>query len=197
MVELFTKIIFDIIGLYRQDYSARFHIREMAKLIGTSHVRLIPHLNLLEGKNYLIQKKEGKNKSYRLNTGNTRLKELILISEKIALLSRLEDPILKKVYEEAYKTNNCIILFGSTASKTNMKDSDIDLLCIETLPKNEEESLKNLGRIYKRDIHLTTIALEDFRKKSALKEEIKKNHLLLNRAEIYLDESWRVVCEQS
>ena len=44
MVENINNIKLDIISLFRNNYLNQFHIRLMAKLIGKSHVSLLPHL---------------------------------------------------------------------------------------------------------------------------------------------------------
>jgi hypothetical protein len=48
MVIKIANIFFDIISLYRNDFTASLHIRAMASLLGTSHVTPILHLKNLE-----------------------------------------------------------------------------------------------------------------------------------------------------
>ena len=84
MVENITNWKLRIIGLFRQDYLAGFHTRKMAKLLGTSHVTLLPHLNALEKEKVLVFSEQGRNKVYSLNLINIIAREYMVMAEKAA-----------------------------------------------------------------------------------------------------------------
>ena len=54
MVENINNIKLEIIGLFRGNYLNSFHVREMSKLIGKSHVGLLPHLKAFEKDKVLL-----------------------------------------------------------------------------------------------------------------------------------------------
>ncbi|MFH0869477.1 MAG: nucleotidyltransferase domain-containing protein [archaeon] len=198
MVFLITKTSLGIIGLFRSEYKANFHVREMAKLLSLSHVGLLPHLKLLEEGHILKSRISGRNRSYSLDFSNSRAKEFLAMSEKAALLNSLESNLfIRKLYDELFmaRLDCCFALFGSFASGNQTESSDIDLLAIGAIPDSEKKSLKSFGRLYKRDIHLTTLSLEEFRtalqKNNALINEVVKSHVLLHNSEAFLNELWR------
>mgnify|MGYP001562552807 FL=1 len=81
MVDKTTNNKLKILSLYRSNYLAQYHTREMAKLIKKSHVTLLPHLNDLEKEKVLVAKIIGKNKVYTLNIDNILTKNHLIISE--------------------------------------------------------------------------------------------------------------------
>ena len=98
MVESINNMKIEIISLYRIDYRNQFHIRQMAKLIGKSHVSLLPYLKELEKSNVLISKEVGKSKVFSLNLSNNQVRELLSVAEKKKSLEVLNKEIfIKKI----------------------------------------------------------------------------------------------------
>ena len=91
MVEKLTNVMFEILSLYRTDYSATLHIRAMAKLIGTSHVALLPYLKRLEELKILNFERSGRNKQYTLNKDNVLTKYYLLVTEELVAIDYLEN----------------------------------------------------------------------------------------------------------
>ena len=81
MVKKITNNIFEILSLYLTNYSASIHIRAMAKLIGASHVALLPYLKTLEEPKILQTEIAGKNKQYTLNKNNLLTKYYLIVAE--------------------------------------------------------------------------------------------------------------------
>ena len=101
MVDKTTDNKITIISLYRSNYSAKFHIREMAKLTNKNHVTLLPHLKALETDKILTPKTVGKNKVYSLNFENVITKNYLLLSETVESINFLEQIFLiKKIVTE-------------------------------------------------------------------------------------------------
>ncbi len=203
MVEKTTNIKLDIINLFRSDYLAQFHVREMAKLTNKSHVTLLPHLKALEKDKILISKTIGKNKQYSLNFENIITKNYITLSETIATTSFLEQIFLiKKVTKEIFNLNlsGTIILFGSYSKKTFKDDSDIDLFYLGQITDKEIQNIKNIGKTYGKIINVKKSALENFelglRKKDPLITEIIKNHVVLQNPEQFVNALWRFYNER-
>ena len=173
------------------------------KLIEKSHVGLLPNLKKLEEEKFLLSKQVGKSKVFSLNLNNNQTKELILLAEKKRTLELLnKEFFIKKIYDEYIKTNlnGCLILFGSYASGINTKESDIDLIYIGEISNNEKEIIKDLGKVYNKEIHLTIMGLEEFKeqlhKQNALIKEIIKNHIILYNHDFLINELWRYYDEK-
>jgi len=198
MVESINNIKLEIISLFRSNYFSQFHIREMAKLIGKSHVSLLPHLKSFEKDKILLSKNVGKSRVYSLNLENNQVREFLSFSEKKETLNLLnKEFLIKKLYNEFFSLNlnGCLILFGSYASLTHHKKSDIDILYVGELKESEKKNIKEFGKIYNEEIHMTSIALKQFKeqlsKQGALIKEVLKNHIILYGHDIFINEVWR------
>ena len=198
MVESINNIKLELISLFRSNYFNQLHIREMAKLIGKSHVSLLPHLKSFEKDNMLLSKNVGKSKVYSLNLENNQVREFLSLSEKKETLNLLsKEFFIKKLYDKflSLNLNGCLILFGSYASSTNDKESDIDLFYIGELRESEKKKIKDFGKTYNKEIHLTSMNLKQFKeqlsKQGALIKEIVKNHIILYSHDIFISEVWR------
>jgi len=198
MVEIINNIKLGIISLFRTNYFNQFHIREMARLIGKSHVSLLPHLKSFEKDKILLSKNVGKSRVYLLNLGNNQVREFLSLSEKKETLNLLnKEFLIKKLSDEFFSLNleGCLILFGSFASLMNSKESDIDLLYIGELKETEKNKIKQFGKTYNKKIHLTSMSLNQFKvqlfKQGALIKEVVNNHIILYNHDIFINEVWR------
>jgi len=198
MVESINNIKLELISLFRSNYFNQFHIRAMAKLIGKSHVSLLPHLKSFEKDKILLSKSVGKSKVYSLNIENNQVREFLSLSEKKESLNLLnKEFLIKKLYDEflSLNLNGCLILFGSYANLTYTKESDIDLLYIGEIKENEKKKIKDFGKAYNKEIHLTSMNLKQFKeqlsKQGTLIKEIVKNHIILYGHDIFISEVWR------
>src|SRR3989338_2623231 len=193
MVDKTTDNKLRILSLYRSNYLAQYHTREMAKLIKKSHVTLLPHLHALEKDKVLIAKMAGKNKVYTLNLDNILIKNYIIIGELFeSILYQEQVFFIKKITTEISKLNlsGSVILFGSYAKKTFKEDSDIDLFYLGELKEAEITKIKSIGKTYGKTINLKTATIKNFenglRKKDALIMEILKYHIILQSADTFI-----------
>jgi len=203
MVETINNIKLEIISLFRNNFFNQFYIREMAKLIGKSHVSLLLHLKSLEKDKVLLSKNVGKSRVYSLNLENNQVREFLSLSEKKKTLDLLnKEFLIKKLYNEFLNLNlnDCLILFGSYASLTHNKESDIDLLYIGKLKETEKNRIKQFGKIYNKEIHLISMNLNQFKeqlsKQGVLIKEIVRNHIILYNHDIFINELWRYYYEK-
>ena len=198
MVETINNIKLELISLFRSNYFNQFHIREMAKLIEKSHVSLLPHLKSFGKDKILTSKEVGKSRVYSLNLENNQVREFLSLSEKKETLNLLnKEFLIKKLYGEFLNLdlNGCLVLFGSYASSTHNKESDIDLFYIGEIKGSEKKKIKQFGKTYNREIHLTSMNLKQFKeqlsKQGALIKEIVRNHIILYNHDIFINEVWR------
>ena len=198
MVDKTTDNKLRILSLYRLNYLAQYHTREMAKLTKKSHVTLLPHLNTLEKDKVLTAKMVGKNKMYTLNLDNILTKSYLTISELFeSILYQEQIFLIKKINTEISKLNlsGSLILFGSYAKKTFNEESDIDLFCLGELKETDMTKIKAIGKVYGKTINLKTATIQNFesglRKKDVLIVEILKYHLILQNADTFINALWR------
>ena len=196
MVESINNIKLEIISLYRTGYFGQFHTREMAKLIGKSHVGLLPHLKKFEKDKILVSKQVGRSKVYSLNFNNPQVKEFLSLSEKRESLEFLDKEFfVKKIYEEiASCLQGSLVLFGSYASFSHTKESDVDLLYIGEIKDGEKVKINEFCRVYGKKVHLVSMNRKQFReqllKQNPLVKEIIKNHIILCNHDIFINELW-------
>jgi len=198
MVGSISNIKLELISLFRSNYFNQFHIREMAKLIGKSHVSLLPHLKSFEKDKILLSKSVGRSRVYSLNIENNQVREFLSLSEKKETLNLLsKEFFIKKLYNEflSLNLNGCLILFGSYASLTHDKKSDIDLFYLGELRENAKRKIKDFGKTYNKEIHLTSMDLKQFKeqlsKQGTLIKEIVKNHIILYNHDLFINDVWR------
>lgn len=203
MVSNINNMNLDLIALYRDNYLSQFHIRQMAKLIGKSHVSLLPYLKEFEKDKILISKEIGKSKVYSFNLNNNQGREFLSLAEKKKALELLDKEVfIKKICNEFIDLdlNGSLILFGSYASKTHTQDSDIDLFYLGYLNESENKKIKSLGKIYNKEIHLVSMNIKQFRaqlsKQGALAKEIINNHIILYNHDLFVNGAWRYYYER-
>lgn len=173
----------------------------MAKLIGKSHVSLLPHLKEFEKSKILISKEIGRSRVYFLNLNNNQVREFLSFAEKKKTLELLnKEAFIKKVYDKFIDLNlaGALIIFGSYASGTQTEESDIDLFYMGDLKEKEAKTIKDLGKAYSKEIHLVSMSLKQFReqlsKQGALVKEVINSHIILSNQDIFVNEAWRYYC---
>jgi len=198
MEEKITNHIFDILNLYRTDYTKSLHVRAIAKLLNTSHVTLLPYLKKLEKNKILISRKVGKNKQYLLNHNNILTKDYLALSEKLEAIKYLQKNFLiKKVYQHLINVNvqDAIVLFGSYAKNYATETSDIDLFYLGKLSQNQILEIKKIGKIYGKEISIKTSTIKNFNEGlitgDTLIQEIIKNHVILQNPDLIVNLLWR------
>lgn len=198
MVVNITKWKMKIVGLYRKNYLATFHIREMAKLLKTSHVTLLPHLNGLEKDRIVEAKTVGKNKVFSLNLSNISTKDYIALAEKSETIEFLEAVFLiKKIVTDLNKFNlhGCFIIFGSYAKGYYTKESDVDIFYIGEISRDQIKTVENFGKIYAKKISVKTSTINNFetglRERDALIREVVDSHYLVQNADLFVNVLWR------
>jgi len=202
MVEKTTNYL-KILALYRTDYAASLHVRAVAKLLGTSHVTILPHLKQLGKSKILQHERVGRNKQYRLNQDNILTKYYLTTTEELVTIEYLEKKqFIRKLAEHlnVIDTSNPLILFGSYADNSATDESDIDLFCIGTLTKDQLSHVKKFEATFGKKINAKTVTTENFntalRTGDILIKEIVRNHIILRNADPFVSMLWRYHVER-
>jgi predicted nucleotidyltransferase len=203
MVEKLTNNIFEILSLYRADYTTSMHIRAMAKLLRTSHVALLPYLKLLEELKILNSEKAGRNKQYTLNADNILTKYYLTTTEELATIRYLEKNFLmKKLAEHLYNIDisTPLILFGSLVKGYATEESDIDLFSIGKLTENQQNHINKFETTFGKKINIKTATTENFntglRTGDILVKEIVANHIVICNPDSFVMMLWRQYIER-
>ena len=198
MVDKTTDNKLCLIGLYRSDYLAQYHARQMARLMQKSHVTLLPHLKSLMKEKILMSKTSGKNKVYSLNFENINAKLAILIAEAVETMKYLSETfIIKRIASDVFKLrlDGTIVLFGSYAKQNFKEGSDIDMLYIGDLMEREVQKIRDIGKVYGKAISIKKLSMTAFenglRAKDNLIEEVIKAHIILHNHGPFIDALWR------
>ena len=178
----------EVILLFRENYKARFYLREISKLSKLPLKTCQNVLKNLEKAKILKSKLEGKNKYFYLNLENIQTKSYLLQAEIYQTDTFIEKYPQFKIFLKSLKTTAPIIVFGSFAKLTADKDSDLDLLVIS------EKELKlpfHLLPFKPHQINLTEKSfLKALKEQEDLIKEIEENHIILNNHSFYIDIMW-------
>ncbi len=169
----------DIISLYLGDYARVIPGREIARLINANPQTALNHINELVKEKVLKYVLRGRNKEYSLEMSNPKTRVLIEISESFKSMESLSNKELGVIIKEIIPFAESIILFGSFASGSCNKSSDIDLVLVG---KSDKDRIRSIKRRYSREINTEYISYADFvksiKEKNSLAVEILKNHTL-------------------
>jgi predicted nucleotidyltransferase len=159
--------------LYSKD---DIHLAELSRILNIPHVTLRLYYNEFEKQGFLIKKIRGRLTTYKINYNIPNIIDLITIVEKEKVLYRCKNLILKEIVNFLHNFSKEVIIFGSAVSSD--KYEDIDILVSGKINKEEMKYFEK--RIGKR-FHVINSDIENI--KLALKEEIIKNHLIINNSE--------------
>jgi predicted nucleotidyltransferase len=123
---LFSEYRRRVLGLLLLQQETPYHVREIARLTGTSAGSLHRELSKLASAGVLIRKKSGNQVYYQANTEFPIFQELRSILKKT---SGLVDVIMEALVPFAENLDAAFI-FGSVAKGSETLRSDIDLLII-------------------------------------------------------------------
>ncbi len=155
-----------ILKPFFEEPNRKFSIRELSRILKINHTTVRQYLNQLVKEEFLSSKKEGVYSFYYLVSNKKTLNfKLYYNLEKIRESNIIRD--LEKVFNLPI-----IVLFGSYASATDDKNSDIDICLISNVEKEflTEKYEKSLNR---------KISIHKFNKNSWMKSK-RLNHGLIN-----------------
>tara|TARA_Y100000310_G_scaffold244645_2_gene249490 strand:+ start:11077 stop:11634 length:558 start_codon:yes stop_codon:yes gene_type:complete len=184
---LLNKKEAEIIGEFSSDYHKKVYGRDIARKLNLNQKTVANILNNLEEKDILKFTQEGRNKYYFLNTFNTHMKEIIKIIEinrKLKFLNKNKK--LRDLFGKLeQRTKGLLIVFGSYASGTQTKNSDLDLFVVDQISE-----IDDLEELYKVKINIVKSSKNKFNEKETIIKEIIKNHIILKGIEDSVELIW-------
>ena len=184
-----------ILGLYRSNYAAVFHVREVARKIRIDVKAVQLQLRMLENVNVVSGKTNGRNKEYRLNFGNYLTKYHMLLAEAFASITFLSEnfEVKKLISEIDEPLYGCIVLFGSFAKGEMTQESDIDLLFINDR-KPDTNAVVEAGRLIGREVNVKFTNVKRFSEGltngDPLIREVIANHIILKDIDTICNIMW-------
>lgn len=158
------------------------YVRELAKIIGISHMTISRKMKELLKENVVDFSREGKNKVYFLKK-TIEAKTYAYITENYKLLKLIEKyPDLRRILEKIQKDKriNMAIMFGSYAKGKAKERSDIDIF-IETKNQKIKEEIQDIDS-------RVSVKIGEY-KKGDLFKEIDKNHVIIKGVKEYYEKN--------
>jgi len=176
-----------ILEEFCSDKNKKIYGRQVAIKLKMNQKTVSNILNRLEKENILKYSTEGKNKYYFLNMLNPQIKDIIIMIE-IARKNRFIQKYkgLSNLFYELEKlTQGILVIFGSYASSTNNKDSDLDVFIIGNI-----DEVGKFERLYKIKINIVKSDKKKINKEDVFIKEIMKNHVIIKGVEEFVNLIW-------
>lgn len=176
-----------ILSEFCSDYYKRIYGWQIAKKLKMNQKTASNILNSLEKHNILKYTTEGKNKYYFLNTLNPETADILKIVEFGRKNNFIEkNSKLGGLFNELEKkSQGMLIVFGSYASLTSNKVSDLDIFSLGKI--NDVEDLEERYGI---KINIVKSNRDKFNKSEVFVKEIIKNHIILRGVEEFIELTW-------
>jgi predicted nucleotidyltransferase len=137
LIDMFgKKALMNILTLFLRNPKVELSQKDIMKKTGAAKASLTKWLGFLVKENMLKMKAIGKNKLYHLNMENS-------VAKQMKILINLMELYELKALSKKYRVD--IYLYGSCARGEDYEDSDVDVLVIGRMPK--EQIMKDIRKI--------------------------------------------------
>ena len=157
-----------ILKYFFDDPTGEYHIREIGRLAKINHMTARKYMNKFV-KCGLLNKK--KTKLYETYIANTKDEKFLNKKRYYNIEMIRESGIIEEI--ENFYDYPTIILFGSYATATNTKDSDIDIFILTDIQK--EFNTEKYKKILKREISIHKFAEKEFNNMKIKNKELINN----------------------
>lgn len=187
--KLFNRIVFEIINLFIEYNNITLHGRRIARELKGNQRTIQLNLNNLASNKILLVEKAGRNKQYQINLENPKTRSMLLMTECYKTCKLLENFEIEQIINDLKKiTSKPFLVFGSYAKGYAVKDSDLDILFIDS----KKIDVKNIQFKYKTTIHLLSISEKKFiksiRNKEAFPTEVTTHHVICQGYEFFINQ---------
>jgi len=190
------KLELKIVDLLNRNKEKEFTINEVAKSLDQHYSFVHRIIERLSEDNIIIKKKIGKSYACSLNMGNEKTTALLSLAEierKEAFYQKNREIklILENFIDLIKKETYSVILFGSYAKGTAVRDSDLDILIIVKNKILINKVIRELYAKYGKEINVIMLTLEEFAQQmdKEFVKEIIRNHYILYGTEIFTKEA--------
>lgn len=175
LIELGNKTLLKTLSFFLRNPTTKVSYSAMRKTVKLAKASLTKYLKFLLKEDFIRVDIIGLNKIYGLNKENLIVKELKIL-DNLLLLSDIKHVCLKHEIE--------IYLYGSTARGEDTESSDIDLLVIGTVSKEQifpdiAKISNKIGREVKFNIFSSLEWSQMARKDAAFYERVEKDKIRL------------------
>ena len=129
-LDFITPTFVRVLDLFMSDPLQEHHEREVMRLAGVSKGSANRILHELSDRGFLTAKRKGRMVFYKLNLQSPSARQFKILSNVYSL---------GKLLEKLRSFSRRVVLFGSSAQGTDVKDSDIDLLILT----DDKEAARN------------------------------------------------------
>jgi len=158
----------------------QIHLSQIAKQLSLPHPTVRQHMNEFQRLGVIKKTSLGKLSMHHLNKDSPLITDILVLAEKDRLIRKASTSLLlAEVIQFLHTLNNVheILIFGSSCEDVK-KARDVDVLIVGKTKINTSIIEKRIGK----KIHV--IQVPNINKVTpALKEEIKKKHLLIKNSE--------------
>lgn len=160
-----------IIRFFIKEPEKKFHVREIAKILGKSPTTISKYLKNYERRSILKSTKKFNHLLFKANSENKKFKHLKLDYN----LNLIYDSGIIDYLAREFNYPEAIILFGSFAKAENNSFSDIDLLVISPLKK--EQRLEKYEKKIGHKIQLFVHSNKDIEKMKGKNKELLNSYI--------------------
>ncbi|MGM5488713.1 MAG: nucleotidyltransferase domain-containing protein [Nanobdellota archaeon] len=168
MVEIPTNLTLLILAQFTDYTRKSLTVSEIARLVGKSHVSLLPHLEKLEQLQVLRSSTKGRNRELAIQK-TPACRYFLEMAENYKAIQLQQTLVIRKLCEEISPRQGIILVFGSYANGTATKHSDIDLVV---------EKYEKFSTFYGKSINTKILDMEN--RQDHLMQEILRNHVVIN-----------------
>ncbi len=154
-LDFLTPTTLKVLEFFSANSMKEFHEREIVRTAEISKGSANKILRHLAGLELLLREKKGRMVFYRLNAGSPFVRQLKILGNLWTL---------REFVEENKERTKRIILFGSCAEGTDVRESDIDVFMLADEKKAVKESVSRFNRKSGRKISPIILDVGEFTK---------------------------------
>jgi predicted nucleotidyltransferase len=152
-LDFITPTTLKVLELFFDNPMEEFHERRVMRMSRISKGSANKILRQLARLDFLVRVKKGRMVFYKIDMKNAVVRQFKVLYNIWKL---------KGLVDEIKQASKKIILFGSCAEGTDVKESDIDILVITEVKKSVKESISNFNKKSKRKISPIIIDSNEF-----------------------------------
>jgi DNA-binding transcriptional ArsR family regulator len=170
----------DMLLPFTNKYSGKLSATELARENKLPQQTVSRHMNNLAKNNLIEYETKGKNKLFYFNLKKQTTKIILkIIENKKALRFQIKLKKISIIIDELTTVCESLIIFGSYASMSFNKDSDMDIIVLGKYNKEEINKIKQRQSIKVNEHYISYSEFSNLlNKRNTLSIEILKNHII-------------------